>query len=313
MDIAVLSDIHGNYEAFQTVFEECQRRRIETFYFLGDYLGDHAYPERTMDLIYRIRENYRTEFIRGNKEDYWLNRKKTGRGFEDRDWKKCDSTTGAAYYTYEHLREKDLDFYESLPIAKEVKPEGKEGILLAHGSHRSNRHHIYNEPMVRWMLDFEIEPRIVLCGHTHIQDQFSYKDNLVTNAGSVGVSFGAGGAAQFAILHSEGSTWNVETCSLPYDREISLAALDEAGLSERAPGWTRVTKHLARVSTCMHVHVLLRGEAIGKERYGECSWPDIPEDCWAAACDEMEAGSLKSERELKRLEDMQLAHSRQIQ
>ena len=84
-----------------------------------------------MDLIYRIRDNYRTEFIRGNKEDYWLDRKKTGRGFHDRDWKEYDSTTGCAYYTYARLRQKDLDFYASLPIAKIVRPEGKEEIFLA--------------------------------------------------------------------------------------------------------------------------------------------------------------------------------------
>ncbi len=292
MDIAVLSDIHANYEAFRTTFEECTRRGIDTFYFLGDYIGDHAYPERTMNLIYEIRDNYRTEFIRGNKEDYWLNRARTGHGFGDRDWKKYDSTTGIAYYNYERLTKKDLEFYADLPIAKVVNPNGKQEILLMHGSHRKNRDHFYDNPMVHWMLDFQIDQNIILCGHTHIQEQFRYKNKLVTNAGSVGVSFGAGGAAQFSILHSEGSTWNVETVTLPYNTDVALRALDEEKLPELAPGWTRVTKHLATVSTVMHVTVLIRAEEIGKERYGHCDWPDIPEDCWAAACDEMESGQL---------------------
>jgi predicted phosphodiesterase len=291
MDIAVLSDIHANYEAFRSCVEECTHRGISAFYFLGDYLGDHAYPEKTMDLIYQIRDNYHTEFIRGNKEDYWLNRARNGSGFLGQEWKKYDSTTGAAYYTYERITKKDLEFYESLPISKVVNPNGKKEIILIHGSHRRNREHFNDNPMVHWMLDFQIDQDIVLCGHNHIQEQYTYKNKLVTNAGSVGVSFGAGGAAQFAILHSEGSTLNVETVTLPYEKSLAIRALDEDGLTERAPGWTRVTKHLLTYSTTMHIDVLLRAEAIGRERYGSCNWPDIPEDCWAAACDEMEAST----------------------
>ena len=292
MDIAVLSDIHANYEAFRSTFEECTRRGIQKYFFLGDYLGDHAYPEKTMDLIYRIRDNYDTEFIRGNKEDYWLNRSRSGSGFQGQKWKKYDSTTGAAYYTYEKITKKDLEFYESLPISKVVNPNGKKEIILMHGSHRKNNEHFVNAPMVHWMLDFEINPDMVLCGHTHIQEQYQYKNKLVTNAGSVGVSFGAKGAAQFAVLHSEGSTWNVETVSLPYEKTLTIKALDEDGLTERAPGWTRVTKHLATYGTKMHIHVLTRAVEIGRERYGTCSWPNIPEDCWSAACDEMEASTV---------------------
>ena len=40
MEIAVLSDIHGNFEAFQACMDYALARNIHTFLFLGDYLGE---------------------------------------------------------------------------------------------------------------------------------------------------------------------------------------------------------------------------------------------------------------------------------
>ena len=54
MDVAVLADIHGNYIALERCLENAFSRNISTFFFLGDYIGELAYPERTMQIIYVI-------------------------------------------------------------------------------------------------------------------------------------------------------------------------------------------------------------------------------------------------------------------
>lgn len=74
MDIAVFSDIHGNYVAFQKCLEYAVEKNIDTFIFLGDYLGEFPYPQKTMDILYSMKEKYQCFFIKGNKEDYWINR-----------------------------------------------------------------------------------------------------------------------------------------------------------------------------------------------------------------------------------------------
>ena len=104
MEIAVLSDIHGNFEAFQACMDYALARNIHTFLFLGDYLGEFAYPQRTMEYIYHIRDHYQCIFVRGNKEDYWLNYRRCGA----QGWKQYDSTTGSLYYSYHSLTEKDF-------------------------------------------------------------------------------------------------------------------------------------------------------------------------------------------------------------
>ena len=73
MDIAVFSDIHGNHVAFRACLDYVLSHDITTFIFLGDYLGEFAYPQKTMEMIYELKEKYNCYFIRGNKEDYWIN------------------------------------------------------------------------------------------------------------------------------------------------------------------------------------------------------------------------------------------------
>lgn len=45
MSIAVLSDIHGNYIALKKCLEYALHKGVNTYVFLGDYVGELAYPE----------------------------------------------------------------------------------------------------------------------------------------------------------------------------------------------------------------------------------------------------------------------------
>ena len=72
LDIAVLSDIHGNYVALESCLAHAVSQNIKTFLFLGDYVSELAYPERTMKLLYEMDRTCSCRFIRGNKEEYWF-------------------------------------------------------------------------------------------------------------------------------------------------------------------------------------------------------------------------------------------------
>lgn len=67
VEIAVFSDIHGNYTAFQKCLDYTLNRKIDTYIFLGDYLGEFSYPQKTMDIIYSMADRYTCFFVRGNK------------------------------------------------------------------------------------------------------------------------------------------------------------------------------------------------------------------------------------------------------
>lgn len=131
LKIAVLSDIHGNYTALQRCLDHAIDGGADTFIFLGDYVGELAYPQRTMNILYALKEKYRCFFIKGNKEDYWINYQKEPRG-----WKEYDSTTGCLYYSYHNLSKKDLAFFQSLTPKDKLEFKGLPPLTICHGSPR---------------------------------------------------------------------------------------------------------------------------------------------------------------------------------
>ncbi len=283
MKIAVLSDIHGNYIALEKCIEYALNKNIDTFIFLGDYLGELAYPQKTMDILYSLKEKYQCFFIRGNKEDYWIGyEKKKATG-----WKQYDSTTGALYYTYHNLQAKDLAFFKSLSHTGELAFEELPSITVCHGSpNKTNEKLLPNDE--KTMTIVENNPTsLILCGHTHIQGAFEHGGKKVLNAGAVGVPIGSQGKTQFMILTGDGGIWSHEFVSLSYDVERVIADLEASGLTEYAPCWTKVTKYLLRKGDKHHGMVLNRAMALCQAETGKCIWPEVPEKYWEQAVEEI--------------------------
>lgn len=114
MKIAVMSDIHGNYIALQRCLAHALEQNVDAYIFLGDYLGEFPYPQRTLEILYELKQNASCIFIRGNKEDYWLNRRKD----QNCDWKSGNRSVMAMIYNYNSLNAKDLDFLKRCRSAK---------------------------------------------------------------------------------------------------------------------------------------------------------------------------------------------------
>ncbi|MFH1422096.1 MAG: metallophosphoesterase family protein [Planctomycetota bacterium] len=65
---ALISDIHGNLEALETVMADIENRGIEEIYFLGDVVGYGPDPEKCIDIISPKCEI----FLLGNHDDALL-------------------------------------------------------------------------------------------------------------------------------------------------------------------------------------------------------------------------------------------------
>lgn len=283
MKIAVLSDIHGNYIALQKCVDFVLDKDIDTFIFLGDYVGELAYPQKTMEIIYSLKEKYNCFFIKGNKEDYWLNYQTNG----EKGWNECDSTTGSLYYTYNNLTQKDLDFFEALSHKAELEFEGLPVITICHGSpQRANEKLLPNNEKTIAIMEENISSYI-LCGHSHVQGIIEHKEKLVLNAGSVGVSLHGDGKAQFMILEDAFQKWNYEFISLEYDVEKVIEDLHISGLVKKAPAWCKVSEHLLRTGEISHGTVLAKAMEFCRNELGECNWPNVPEKYWDLAVREM--------------------------
>ncbi len=280
MKIAVLSDIHGNYIALEECINYALDKGIDTFLFLGDYLGELAYPQKTMKFLYSLKEKYQCWFIKGNKENYWLN--------YDQTWKENDSTTGTLYYTYHNLTDIDMDFFHKLNDKEELSFNGLPSITICHGSpNRVNEKLLPDNENTFSIMDNN-KADYILCGHTHIQGVITHNQKVVWNAGSVGVPLHSNGKAQFLILSStEDFTWKSEFISLDYNVEKVIDDLHSSGLYNKAPGWSAVSEYLLRTGEISHGSVLARAMFLCREKTGQCNWPDVPEEYWKLAVKEM--------------------------
>lgn len=274
--IAVMADIHSNVEALKACLAEARNQGVTEYIFLGDYLGDMANPQETLKLMDEIKKNYPCTFIRGNKEDYWINHRQNPQEI----WKLGTTTTGMLAYNYENLTDNDIDSFEAMPISKEMKYEGFPKFTVCHGSPfkvnqsmRSDYDYIDN-------LITQIETDIVICGHFHIQTEYVRKGKIILNPGAIGVPLHSEGKAQFMILHGENGCWKHEFITLSYDIDKTLKSMDDENLYKIAPGWYEITKHLLFTGEASHASVI--GQVM--EQYykdtGIKTLHDIPEEYW---------------------------------
>ena len=280
--IAVLSDIHSNYVALQKCLDYAINAGADLFFFLGDYVSDFAYPQKTMDLLYALKEKYRCFFIKGNREDYMINYEK-----EQKGWKEYSSTTGALCYTCQNLRQRDLQFFKSLSLKEELEFDGLPSLTVCHGSPRKVNEKLTPKAENTFSIMDNDPNDYILCGHTHIQGKIEHNGKTVLNAGSVGVPMHSNGKAQFMILRGLQGTWSHEFVSLEYDIEAAIANLYSSGLYKKAPYWCKVLEKCVKTGEIEHGAVLERAMKLCREKFGECRWPDIPEECWAQAVKEM--------------------------
>jgi predicted phosphodiesterase len=283
MKIAVLADIHSNRFALEKCIDEAKRLGAEEFLFLGDYLGDLACPERTLECLRELREEIPCTFIRGNKEDYWIDHKA---GTDNWVWEYGRSGSGMLKYSYDRLSPEEIDAFAVLPIMRVMKYDGMPDFVICHGSpfrvNESLREdYDYNDDLTR-----RLETELTICAHFHIQTEYRKNGKHVINPGSVGMPLRSGGKAQFMMLTDTDGKWEKEFVTLEYDVEAAIREMDEERLNEIAPGWYRVTKAVLRGQDLSQARALTRAYQLYEEVEGISDWRGIPEKYWDMALQE---------------------------
>lgn len=169
--------------ALEACIAYVRERGIQTFLFLGDYVGELAYPQETLKLLYELREQCECYFVRGNKEEYQLDYRKSGA----MGWKEQDSTTGSLLYDYRNLTTADLDFFAQMPIARKVCLPGLPALTICHGSPLKVNQKLLPEDEATCRIMENSETDWILCGHTHMQKKICHGGKTVLDAGSVGI------------------------------------------------------------------------------------------------------------------------------
>ena len=286
MKLAIMADIHSNHIALERCVEEAKRRGAEEFIFLGDYIGDLPCPEKTISFLKDLSNEYPCTFIRGNKEDYWINRKK-GKN-TDWIWEKGKCGSGILAYAYERLTPAQIDGFERLPISKTLEYPGLPPFVICHGSPWKASESLRQDYDYIDSLTKKLETELTVCGHFHVQTMYERNGKRIINPGSVGVALRSGGKSQFMMLTGENGRWDPEFITLSYDIPAVIREMEEEKLHEYDPAWTRITKHVLNGSTFAYTAVLERACVLCTENTGSADWRNIPGEYWEMAIDEFE-------------------------
>lgn len=280
MRIAVMGDIHGNYDAFEKCVKEALKKKADSFIFLGDYLADMPDPQKVMGLLYELNDKYKCWFIRGNKERYWIHHRQT----EDKnEWIDNCSASGMLFYTYSNLKDSDIDFFETLPISRKIDFKDAPSITICHGSpNRDNEELVRGTEATDKILEAS-DTDYILCAHTHRQWIYEHAGKKLLNPGSVGLPLGSFGKAQFAIIENTENEWKEEFYSISYNIEKVICDMDKEGLPTHAPCWVELTKKTLRFGKPYHMNALIMAMNLCEQQTGSCNWPKIPENCWQEA------------------------------
>lgn len=280
MKLAVLADIHSNHYALETCIGHALKQKADEFLFLGDYISDCPYPQKTMQIIYEMKKNYKCYFIRGNREDYMLHHKKN----PEEKWTYC-SASGSLLYTYENLTEEDFHFYEKIDIQGIYEKEGYPVFRYCHGSITSSKELLISEnenlPSIMEALDVDL----LISGHTHIQSAALYGKKKLIHPGSVGIPWYYGGKSQYMILHGTEKGWEEEFFQLEYDVEAVKKEFETSGLNGKSFYWAKLNKHALSTGNDYTTPCLKLVMKMCEEEEGNVNWPDIPEKYWKAAAE----------------------------
>lgn len=233
MRYAILSDIHGNLEAFRKVIEYLNMESIDRYLFLGDIVGYGANPNECVDII---KNNYKYYSVLGNHDAVMI--KKHFFSYYNPYAKKC------LEWTYEVLSSENKQFLETLPITKVI-----DGIQLVHASPSSPNEWNYMTDIedIRDNLDF-IENFICFFGHTHRPAFYAYDsmedlltfDNCIDieietdrfqyiiNVGSIGQPRDGNPKTSFGIYDT--NYQQIKIIRLEYDYRTASKKILEAGL-----------------------------------------------------------------------------------
>ena len=241
VEVAVISDVHGNRWALEAVLHDIARQGIQKIVNLGDHLYGPLDPAGTADILIQLN----LPSVRGNED----------RLIVEPSSESEDSPT--LRYVKQSLRPEHLRWLEALPMTSVAYGD----FNLCHGSPERDDEYLLEEVSATGVLlrkSSELlarlpssEQPVLLCGHSHVPGAAYLPDGrLIVNPGSVGLpayvddlpfphAMETGTPhARYSVVSRDDAGWRAEDVVVPYDCQSAAVAAQENGRSDWAK-WLR--------------------------------------------------------------------------
>lgn len=204
--IAIISDIHGNYEALKMVLEAIDKLGIEQIYCLGDVVGYYPQVNECCDEL----RSRNIPCVMGNHDWYMSSGSSCPRSH---------SVNDCLAYQRRVISRENKEWIASFPVLMQAKE-----ISMVHGG--------WLDPIDEYLEaseDYfrEIEGRIFVSGHTHVQGIYQFGQKIYCNPGSVGQPRDGDNRAAFATCEEGEFTLH----RVAYDIKKVGELMEEAGFS----------------------------------------------------------------------------------
>ena len=217
MKVAVLSDIHGNFQALESVVEDLKSNNCEKVLCLGDLAMAGPQPRMVIDYVRKQKD---WEVIQGNTD-------KLIADFSPEVFQSVKNNFPVMAHALADdvllIEDEKKDYLKNLPPQKELVIDGVK-ILLVHGSPRRNNEDILpNMPLkeIENMLE-KTDADLIFCGHTHIPAGYqTNKKQTVVNVGSVGRPMTSDPKSCYVIADFQDGGFSIEHRFVDYDRETA--------------------------------------------------------------------------------------------
>jgi diadenosine tetraphosphatase ApaH/serine/threonine PP2A family protein phosphatase len=226
--LAVLSDIHGNYDALQAVLEALEKEAIDAYACLGDIVG---YGPQPCECLHEIQR--RGSFVIAGNHDYAVTERIGMDTFNS-------LAKDAILWTKAQLSAEDLQFLASLPLVEKA-----DGAELVHGSLYAPELFDYVQTSYDAYLSMSrMKANLCFLGHSHVPVTFIQRDyiqysfgtlveipadsKVLVNVGSIGQPRDKDPRACFAVYDSVERT--VAIRRIAYDIDAVVTKIRKAGL-----------------------------------------------------------------------------------
>lgn len=156
MKFAIISDIHANLEALQSVLADSKEQKCTHYAFLGDFVGYCADPRACIEIV----RGMNAPCVKGNHDEYCAT-----------DWPLYGWSTIAAmavHWTRKQLTDADRQWLQSLPYACQVAD-----FTIVHSSLDRPEHWQYVFDDVAAAASFPHQKtQMCFFGHTHVPVAF---------------------------------------------------------------------------------------------------------------------------------------------
>ncbi len=213
MKVGLISDVHGNRVALETVLEDMPP--IDGLVCAGDVVGYNPWPADCVDEL-RDRD---VPTVMGNHDAAVV---------EGTEFRFNAMAQAGVEHAREGLSDEQLAWVADLPLER-TEYDGR--LKLVHGHPDDpDRYTRYTRPS-----DFSArllgDEDVLVLGHTHVQHVEQYSEGIVVNPGSVGQPRDGDPRAAYAVVDLD--ALSVETYRVEYDIDTVQEAVSEADLPDR--------------------------------------------------------------------------------